>query len=800
MKKTPQALRQSEARLSDGERDLQLTIDSIPVFVAIYRPDGTRSFVNRTWQEYMGLTLEEATGAGARTFPHFHPDDAAQNDQAWRASLKSGEPLSIEVRVRRADGQYRWHVSRRVPLRDENGDIIKWYSVGIDIEDQKVAEDALRRSEARLAETGRELREIINTIPALAWSARPDGTAEFFNQHYLDYVGLSLEQVQDWGWRVTVHPDDLNGLSGAWQLIMASGQSGEGEVRLRRHDGEYRWFLFRANPLRDDAGNIIKWYGTNIDIEDRKRADEALRREVTERTRAEQLARIDETRFRRFFDLPLIGMAVTSPERRFLEVNEKLCQILGYPREELLGRDWGSITHPDDLSGNLGLLDEAMAGATESYSMDKRYIHRDGQTIYVSISVCCARRTDGTVDHFVLTVQDVTARRRAEEALRESEQRFRDYAEAASDWLWETGPDHRFTWFSLRNTSVHQPDNRIGRTRWEITAEANEDPEKWRLHIAILDAHEPFRGFTYRAVQADGSIAYLAVSGKPVFDAQGGFKGYRGVASDVTAAVRADQAEKALHQAQTELAHVARVTSLGALTASIAHEVNQPLSGIINNASTCLRMLANDPPNIDGARETARRTLRDGNRASEVITRLRTLFSKKDSVIDAVDLNDATREVIAMSLSELQRDRLDARLELADDLPPVAGDRVQLQQVILNLLLNAADAMSDVEDRPRQVLIRTEQDEGDRVRLSVQDGGVGLDPQNMDRLFEAFYTTKSNGMGIGLSVSRSIIEKHHGRLWAAANDGPGATFSFSIPCSLESVMTADGLGTARRRL
>jgi C4-dicarboxylate-specific signal transduction histidine kinase len=266
-----------------------------------------------------------------------------------------------------------------------------------------------------------------------------------------------------------------------------------------------------------------------------------------------------------------------------------------------------------------------------------------------------------------------------------------------------------------------------------------------------------------------------------VFDAQGGFQGYRGVASDVTAAMRADQAEKALHQAHAELAHVARVTSLGALTASIAHEVNQPLSGIVTNAGTCLRMLANDPPNIDGARETARRTLRDGNRASEVITRLRTLFSKKDAVIDAVDLNEAAREVIAMSMSELQRGRVVARIELADDLPPVAGDRVQLQQVILNLLLNAADAMSDVEDRTRQVLIRTERDEGDRARLSVQDVGVGLDPQSMDKLFEAFYTTKSNGMGIGLSVSRSIIERHHGRLWAAANDGPGATFSFSIP-------------------
>ncbi len=658
-KRAEEALRQSEARLAASERDLQLTIDTIPVFVAAYRPDGTRSFVNRTWQEYMGLTLEEATGAGAKTFPHFHPADAELNDKAWRASLENGEPLSIEVRVRRADGQYRWHTSRRVPLRDEKGDIIKWYSVGIDIEDQKVAEDALRRSE------------------------------------------------------------------------------------------------------------------------------EALRREVTERTRAEQLARIDETRFRRFFDLPLIGMGVTSPERRFLEVNDKLCQILGYPREELVGRDWASITHPDDLPGNLGLMDQAMAGTTEIYSMDKRYIHRDGQIVYASISVCCVRRPDGTADHFVLTVQDVTARRRAEEALRESEQRFRDYAEAASDWLWETGPDHRFTWFSLGATRVHQPDNRIGRTRWEITTEAGEEPEKWRKHIATLDAHEPFRGFTYRTVQADGSIAYLAVSGKPVFDAKGGFQGYRGVASDVTAAVRADQAEKALRQTQAELAHVTRVTSLGALTASIAHEVNQPLSGIITNAGTCLRMLANDPPNIDGARETARRTLRDGNRASEVITRLRTLFSKKDAVLDAVDLNEATREVVAMSSSELQRGRLVARLELAEDLPDVAGDRVQLQQVILNLLLNAADAMSGVEDRPRQVLIRTERDEGDRARLSVQDAGVGLDPQSMDKLFQPFYTTKSNGMGIGLSISRSIIESHRGRLWAVPNDGPGATFSFSIPRRLE---------------
>ncbi len=241
-------------------------------------------------------------------------------------------------------------------------------------------------------------------------------------------------------------------------------------------------------------------------------------------------------------------------------------------------------------------------------------------------------------------------------------------------------------------------------------------------------------------------------------------------------------AEEALNRARSELAHVARVTTLSALTASIAHEVNQPLSGIITNAGTCLRMLDANPPDIDGARETARRTIRDGNRASDVITRLRALFSKKEFTLESLDLNEATREVIALSLSDLQRNRVILQSELADDLPNVTGDRVQLQQVILNLLRNASDAMVGVDDRPRQLLIRTERENGDRVRVTVRDAGVGVDRQSMDKLFDAFYTTKSGGMGIGLSVSRSIVERHHGRLWAEPNDGPGATFSFSIPC------------------
>jgi C4-dicarboxylate-specific signal transduction histidine kinase len=258
---------------------------------------------------------------------------------------------------------------------------------------------------------------------------------------------------------------------------------------------------------------------------------------------------------------------------------------------------------------------------------------------------------------------------------------------------------------------------------------------------------------------------------------------YIAAVRDVTSRRMADEA---LDKARSELARVSRVMSLGALTASIAHEVNQPLSGIITNASTCMRMLDAEPPNVDGARETAKRTIRDGRRAADVITRLRALFSKKDAGTDLVDLNEATREVIALSRSELERNGVTARTQFKDKLPLVTGDRVQLQQVIINLLRNGSDAMSDVDDRPRELLFRTEVEDDDRVRLSVQDSGVGFEPQSLDRLFQTFYTTKEEGMGIGLAVSRSIIESHHGRLFATPNDGPGVTFSFSIPCERQT--------------
>jgi PAS domain S-box-containing protein len=628
--------KRAEQAVRERERESRLIVDSIPGLVALLTPTGDIEAVNRQVFEYFGQTLDELRQWGTNDTVHF--EDRPYVIEVFSRALASGSPYEIVQRFRRADGVYRWFANRGFPVRDTNGHVVRWCVLLTDIDDLKRAEDALRGSERNLA-------LIINTIPALAWSARPDGSAEFFNQHYLNFIGFSAEQASGFGWTAAVHPEDVNALAATWQHIMASEVPGEAEARLRRNDGAYRWFLFRANPLRDESGAIVKWYGMNTDIEDRKRAEIELRRAYDSFSDAQRLSKTGS------FITDLVGDDHNWSEETY--------RIFGFePGTKVTLEGIQALIHPDDLPSFQAMIARAMSGVDVNFSF-----------------------------------RIVTARA------------------------------------SLK-------------------------------HV---------RGIAHVIEQ---------VEGRPMFV---------GALQDATESL---EAEEALNKARSELAHVARVTTVSTLTASIAHEINQPLSGIITNAGTCLRMLAANPPDIDGARETAKRTIRDGNRASDVVSRLRAMFSKKEFTLESLDLNDATREVIALSVSDLQRHRVVVQSELAEDLPKITGDRIQLQQVILNLLRNASDAMISVDDRPRQLLVRTERENGDRVRVMVRDTGIGVDRQSMDKLFDAFYTTKTGGMGIGLSVSRSIVERHHGRLWAEPNDGPGATFSFSIPYAAGSVIDA----------
>jgi len=524
----------------------------------------------------------------------------------------------------------------------------------------------------------------------------------------------------------------------------------------------------------------------------RRLADE-LDLQVAQRTA--ELAAAEE-RWRSVFENSAIGVALTGLNGRFFAANPVYQKMVGYTEDELQKLSFLDLTHEEDLEPNRTFIGELLAGKRRQFQIERRYRRKNGSLMWVRDNVSLVPGTERVSRFLMALSEDVTERKQAEEKLRRSEAFLAEgqHLGQIGSFSWRVATDE-ITW-SAELYRIYELEIGVPVTLELIRSRVHPEDVSLIEKMKMVDqAREGGRDFEwqFRLLMPDHSIKYMHAVAHATRDQDGQLE-YMASVQDVTAR---RLAEEARDKARSELTHVARVMSLGTLTASIAHEVNQPLSGIVTNASTCLRMLAADPPNVDGARETARRTIRDGNRASDVVARLRALFSKKEATTESVDLSEATREVIALLLSELQRNRVILRPELADDLLVVTGDRVQLQQVILNLIRNASDAMSAVDDRPRQLLIRTEWDEDDHVRLTVQDAGVGFDPQSADRLFESFYTTKNDGMGIGLSVSRSIIESHHGRLWATLNNGPGAAFSFSIPRAPGGLPRADTIPSIR---
>ena len=612
------------------------------------------------------------------------------------------------------------------------------------------ANEALRESE-------RESRLIVDCIPGLVAVFTPGGELEFVNRPIFEYFGKTLEELKHWGTGGMTHPEDLPRVVELFTQSIASGDPFEIELRARRFDGVYRWFQSRALPLRDTNGHIVRWYNLLIDIDERKRAEQELRRSEAFLAQGQRLTLTGSL----WWDVST-GEIIWSDETfRVMDVPKSIKPTL----ELAFNR-----VHPEDLSLVREMVDRS---AREGVNMDFETRLLMPEESVKHVHVVLQNIGQPGKPEFVGAVTDITERKRAEAELRRAydhlteAQRLSQTGSFTSD----LATDEHFWSDEFYRICEFEPGSPVTIQRLgEIV-----HPEDVPLYegaigraMAGTDPDFYFRVVTSRGVKHVRGFAHR-IADRPVFV---------GAVQDVTAS---KMAQEALNRAGAELAQVSRATTLSALTASIAHEVNQPLSGIITNAGTCLRMLDAAPPDIAGARETARRTIRDGNRASDVITRLRALFSKRELTLEPLDLNEATREVIALSSNDLQRNRVILQSELADDIPIVTGDRIQLQQVILNLLRNASDAMVDVHDRPRHLLIKTEGEDGNRVRVTVRDAGVGLTPQSLDLLFDAFYTTKSGGMGIGLFVSRSIIERHEGRLWAEPNDGPGATFSFSLP-------------------
>jgi len=574
------------------------------------------------------------------------PEDKPRVIEAAQRAIRDKTDFDIHFRIRLATGKKRHVHAVGHPILNSDGDLIQLVGTNVDVTEQYEANERLQGAFDEIKRSQDHLRLVIDTIPTLVWRSQPDGVPDFLNQTALAYTGLCFEEA-DLGWPRAFHPEDKKAMLIKWSTIRNSGKRGSLEARLRRFDGVYRWFFFEAEPLRDQSGNIVKWYGSATDIEDRKQA---------------------------------------------------------------------------------------------------------------------------------------------EFALRDSEQRFRDYAETASDWLWETGPDHRIITISEHVSAAgFAPSRMPGVTRWEIASDFETEQEKWRQHRNTLDDHQPFRDFVYSIINQSGSQIYVRTSGKPFFDVNGNFLGYRGTGTDITALIRAEQAERELRRAQAELAHVTRVTMLGELTASIAHEVNQPLAAVVANAEASLRWLNREQPDLAAARRSVEWVINDGVRASEVIRRVRALAKKTDMETERLDLNQVVNEATTLVERELTKHQVLLRTELAPALPEILGDRIQLQQVIINLLMNGIEAMEPVTDRARELLIRSGKDDTGQLILSVTDNGIGISAENANRLFNAFFTTKSSGLGMGLSICRSIVEAHGGRMSASSNEGPGATFQIVLPLQREDV-------------
>ena len=745
------------------ELTLRQIVDGISALVAVLTPDGAVEIVNRQVLDYFGTTLEDMRAWSSSDA--VHPDDLPAVIALWTRSIESGQPYDVELRQRGADGVYRWFRAQGLPVLDAEGRILRWFVLQTDIDERKKAEENVRRSEEYLTEaqhlsrTGsfgcnvssgemfwsdetfrifgydrstkpaveailarahpedkakvqeqipratregkdcdleyrlllpddsvkhvhvvahaskdelggfefvgavmdvtaakeaeerirrdeRELATTIETIPALVLSFLPDGTVDFVSHRWLDYVGLSREEMfptrqplsptLGGAWKSTNHPDDLDRALNKWQAALATGEPLELETRYRRADGQYRWFLVRSVPLRDEIGNILKWYATFTDIDDRKQAEEKLRRSERE------LRLIFET---------IPAMVYTMNADGDIElVNERLLTFLG--TKTLAFNEWSTFIHADDRARVLGVW-KSTTEARESYDVELRL-----------------RRSDGV---------------------------------------------HR--WFNSRGTPMRDAKGRVVR---------------WYALLTDIDDRK--------------------------------------------------SAEDALRSIQTRLSRARQVATVAELSASIAHEINQPLASVVTNAHASQTWLSHDPPNVERAQATLERIIRDGHSAAEVVRRIRALFKEAAPVKARVDINQLVAEVLRVLSDELRDNGITVETDLEANRPMVGADHVQIQQTLINLVHNAMEAMGGRMDRPKS-LVLTSRRQGEELLIQVRDHGVGIKDSAL--VFEPFFTNKESGMGMGLSVSRSIVEAHGGRIWATANEDVGTTFSFTLPLASE---------------
>jgi PAS domain S-box-containing protein len=660
--------------------------------------------------------------------------------------------------------------------------IVCWVSAS-----RRRAEEALRESEQRW-------RSLTEALPQLVWGARPDGACDYFSAQWTNYTGVKASDLLGWRWMEELHPDDREPTRQFWMESVAGRRPYDVEYRVRRSDGTYGWFKTRGTPIRESDGRIVKWFGTCTDITDRKRAEQALQDQELELRQARDLLEIkimERTKELRRNEAYLAEAQKLSKTGSFgwnvfggeIYWSEETFRIFEYSRETKPGLDLIlQRTHPEDRVRVQREIDRA-SQSDKDFDTEHRLLMPDGSVKNVRVVGHLLETGQPGKTELVGAITDITERKRAEAALRQTEAYLEEAQKLShtGSWAWNVARRENVHW-SREHYRLFGLDPESNSPSFEAAYQRIHPEDRVTFDKAVERAIREKSDFEvdFRIAFPDGSTKYVHSVGHPVFSASGELVEFVGTGMDITERRQAEKERERLRQVQADLAHINRATTMGELTASLAHEINQPISAAATDARTCLRWLAREQPDIGEAREAAARMVNAVTRAADIVSRLRQLFRKGAPQTNLVDVSEVIQEMVVLLRSEASRHSVSISTELSEDLPLVLADRVQLQQVLMNLMLNGIEAMQDAKTEG-QLTIKSLKAERGQLLISVSDTGVGIPQEQAGQIFNAFFSTKTQGTGMGLSISRSIIESHGGRLWATSNSGRGATFNFTLP-------------------
>jgi PAS domain S-box-containing protein len=751
-------------KLANGlEAKVRRLVDANIIGICLWHRDGQILEANDAFLRLVGYDREDLL-SGRVSWREVTPDKwRAADEQALAELAATGSCAPFEKEYVRKDGS-------RVPVLVGAALFEGWRDEGVafvlDLSEQKRSEEALRRSEYYLVEAQR-----LSHTGSWAFNVATREIVHWSQEHFRIFGfdpedGMpSFETLMQ-----RIHPDDRVSAAEVIERGVREKTDYEQDFRIVLPDGTMRYIHITGRPVFNSSGDPIEFVGTVMDVTERKLVENALRESQENLARTEQFS--------------LVMATHTDLEGRWLKVPPTLCKLLGYTEEELLGRRFHEFTHPDDAEADWNQCSRLIRGEIKSFDLEKRYRRKDGSIVWVDLNVSVVLDASGAPVHFRTYIQDITERKQREQALRQSEERYRTLAETATDVILTIDQTSTILFVNgaVEKAFGYTPAEIVGQKITALMPERmrHRHEEAMRRYLETGEKRISWNAVSLLGLHKNGREIDLDVSFAEA--GTGDERFFSGIVRDVTERKRA---EAALHQAQAELAHVTRVATLGELTASIAHEINQPLGAVVNNASACVRWLA--AQNLEEARQSAMRVVADGHRAGEIIGRIRALAKKAPPQKDWVDLNATIRDVLALARSEVQRHGVTVETHLSDDVPLILADRIQVQQVLLNLLMNGLEALSGVGAGPRALWVSSERMAAPEVLIAVRDSGPGFAPQHIDRLFDAFYTTKPHGLGLGLAISRRIIEAHGGRLWATANMPHGAVLQFTVPMGREGV-------------